>query len=327
MRYCVLFLAVAAFAAHAEPLRMNQIQIIGTHNSYHQSMGAEYFKTIGTLFPEALEWDYQHLPLDQQLEHGVRSFELDLHWTGSGFRVLHVPHYDNNSSCAVFPDCLGVIKAWSDAHPKHVPIVVLLETKDELNRLDPEIFPYTPEALDVMDEAIRGVFPEERLLTPDRVRGEANTLEEAVTSTGWPELDSVRGTVLFVLHDTGRIRDWYLQARPSAEGRAAFPQSEPGEAYSAFIIENNPYSERTGPWLKEGYYIRTRADGATPGDKSGFFKKRDQAFACGAQVIHTDYPPGEKDEDSGYVVEFEGGATMRCNPVTHSEGDCPALEP
>src|SRR5688572_25643522 len=47
-------------------LRLHQLQALGTHNSYHLSPG--------TLVKE---WDYTHLPLDQQLaQQGVRKFEL-----------------------------------------------------------------------------------------------------------------------------------------------------------------------------------------------------------------------------------------------------------
>lgn len=321
-----LFAALFAAAAQSEPLKLNEIQIIGTHNSYHQKMDAAYLKTIGGMFPEARNWEYEHLPLDQQLGHGVRSFELDLHFTGDALRVMHVPRFDSKSSCEFFPDCLGVIRAWSDAHPRHVPIVVLVELKTELNLLDPDIKPFTPEAIDLMDTQLRAAFPEERILTPDRIRGDAVTLEESVTTKGWPLLDDVRGSVLFVLHETGELRDWYLKDRPSAQGRAMLPQSVPGEPYSAFIIENNPFSERIGPWLEQGYLIRTRCDGPNQGDRARYFPRRDQAFASGAQVIHTDFPPGEKDAASGYVVEFSEGVTMRCNPVTR-KGDCPPLEP
>ena len=310
----------------AEPLRLNHLQIIGTHNSYHLSMGAEYFEKLLPLAPQAKGWDYEHAPLDTQLERGVRSFELDLHWTGDAFRVLHVPHYDTRSSCEHFEDCLGLVKAWSDAHPKHVPIIILVELKGELHELDATLRDFTADSLDQMDAVVRDVFPEERLITPDRVRGDAATLEAAITTSGWPLLDDVRGTVMLVLHETGQLRDWYVEGRPSAEGRAMFPQSVPGAPYSAFIIQNNPFSERIQPWLEQGYMIRTRADSDTAGTDRDLAPKRDQAFRSGAHVIHTDYPPGEAHAATGYIVQFENAAPARCNPITHP-GPCEKLEP
>jgi hypothetical protein len=34
----------------------------------------------------------RHLPLDVQLENGVRSLEIDIHNTPNGWEVMHVPH-------------------------------------------------------------------------------------------------------------------------------------------------------------------------------------------------------------------------------------------
>jgi len=321
-----LFVSLFGFAASAEGVRLNQIQIIGTHNSYHLSMGEERLKQYAVLVPEAKAWDYEHAPLDVQLEHGVRSFELDLYWDGARLHVMHVPHFDDNSSCEFFEDCLLLIRGWSAENRSHVPIVVLIELKQRGHEFDADLRDFTPEAVEVMESLTRQVFPPERLLTPDDVRGEAATLEGAVTGKGWPLLDDVRGRVMFVLHETGTLRDWYLEGRPSAEGRAMFPQSVPGELFSAFIINNNPYSDKMRPWLEQGYMIRTRADSGANAHEKDLAPKRDQALACGAQVIHTDYPPGEPCAASGYVVSFDDSVPARCNPVTY-QGKCPNLEP
>jgi len=74
-----------------DSLAINQLQYLGTHNSYHLSMGEERLKQYAVLVPEAKAWDYEHAPLDVQLEHGVRSFELDLYWDGARLHVMHVP--------------------------------------------------------------------------------------------------------------------------------------------------------------------------------------------------------------------------------------------
>ena len=48
-----------------------------------------------------------------------------------GFKVMHVQDIDFRSSCLTFVDCLRVIKAWSDAHPDHSPILITLNAKDD----------------------------------------------------------------------------------------------------------------------------------------------------------------------------------------------------
>ena len=69
-------LAALAVAPPADDLRLNQIQVIGTHNSYHVAPSS----ALMTMFAGvAKEWQYTHRPLGEQLEQlGVRQFELDV---------------------------------------------------------------------------------------------------------------------------------------------------------------------------------------------------------------------------------------------------------
>ncbi|MCA9450350.1 MAG: hypothetical protein KC931_24720, partial [Candidatus Omnitrophica bacterium] len=117
--------------ACGEILRLNQIQVIGTHNSYHLRPQEPLFSQVKAVYPSAKDWDYSHLPLEEQLANGVRSFELDLYHTPTGFQVFHVPEYDKESTCPLFLDCLEGVRRWSEENPTHVPISFLLELKEE----------------------------------------------------------------------------------------------------------------------------------------------------------------------------------------------------
>ncbi|HEV3137308.1 MAG TPA: Ca2+-dependent phosphoinositide-specific phospholipase C, partial [Pirellulales bacterium] len=75
-----------------EDLRINQLQFIGTHNSYHVRAPSKSGR-------EVREWNYSHAPLDVQLDRGVRSFELDLHDRDGVFEVFHVPILDEGTTC------------------------------------------------------------------------------------------------------------------------------------------------------------------------------------------------------------------------------------
>ena len=71
-------LAVALFVAAAcssdeggdggeDAVRMNQIQVLGSHNSYHLQPEPDLFAGIQLVSPELAESiEYTHLPLDQQ---------------------------------------------------------------------------------------------------------------------------------------------------------------------------------------------------------------------------------------------------------------------
>jgi hypothetical protein len=46
-----------------------------------------------------------------------------------GFKVMHVQDLDYRSTCQPFIACLQIVRTWSKAHPRHVPIYILLDTK------------------------------------------------------------------------------------------------------------------------------------------------------------------------------------------------------
>ena len=62
-----------------EPLRINHIQMEGTHNSYH----------VEPIFSPTREYMYTHEDLDiQATDQGVRQFEIDVWWdVREGLRV------------------------------------------------------------------------------------------------------------------------------------------------------------------------------------------------------------------------------------------------
>jgi len=298
-------------AAAEEPIRMNQIQVVATHNSYHQRPSDFVLSVALAVTDGARAWDYSHAPLDLQLDWGVRSFELDIHHKADGFAVFHAPYIDEGSSCPTLIECLDTVRAWSLAHPRHVPIIFLLEIKDEAIALDPRILPIDAGALDKLDAEIRSVFAPHELIAPDDVRGDAATLEAAVLERGWPALDDVRGRVMFVLHEIGATRDLYTSGRPSLEGRAMFIRSQEGRDDAAFLIVDYPRVNAIQRLVSKGYMVRTRADAGLRVDAD----RRDAALESGAHVVTTDFPPRRPHEETGYTVEFADGPVRR-NPVT-----------
>src|SRR3990167_3379212 len=65
--------------ARVDALRINQIQAIGTHNSYKQAISPAQMELLRGSNPrEAAGLDYAHPPLTDQLAAGARQLELDL---------------------------------------------------------------------------------------------------------------------------------------------------------------------------------------------------------------------------------------------------------
>jgi hypothetical protein len=320
----VSILAAMAFSlcAHADEiensanLRMNQIQVVATHNSYHLLPSEPLFSQVKAVYPDAATWNYAHRPLDEQLDNGVRGFELDLNNYPDGIRVFHVPAFDTNSTCDTFVDCLTVLRDWSKEHPAHVPVIVLLELKnDPVPQAKPPVVPFDATAMMQLEEELLSVFEPGHLLRPDDVRGETSTLRDAIQTQGWPKLDDVRGRVMFVLHTSGEPARLYAEDHPSLEDRAMFLQAYGDEDFAAVYVKNDPTNPNIPKLVEAGYLVRTRADANLKEALEPDTARRDLALASGAHLVTTDFPSGEAHPETGYVVAIEGGKAARVNSV------------
>jgi hypothetical protein len=283
-----------------EQIRVNQLQLKATHNSYHIAQ-----------HPEIAALDYTHAPLDVQLRtQGVRGFELDTSWdaTVGAFVIVHILGFDNVSTCSTLTDCLGVLKAWSDANPAHHLLILQIEPKDTLPTADAEQY-FTD-----FESAITSVWPRERIVTPDDVRQGAATLREGITASGWPTLAQTRGKLLIYIDNKSDFRNLYTRSDHDVDGRVAFPSSDPGKSYEGVYVLNDPIDDASAidAAISGGFIVRTRADADNVEPLANDTGPRDAALASGAQIISTDYPA--KVEGLDYWVEIPGGTPSRCNP-------------
>ena len=234
----------------------------------------------------------------------MRQFELDLYIdaAGEGFDVFHVVNLDDGTTCPRLDECLRQIKDWSDDHRAHHPIAVMLELKDPFDADTAET------ALDLVDEVIRSVWPEDRLVTPDLVRGDAAELRAAITAGGWPTLGELRGRALFWIHSGPEHRDVYTRGGTSLAGRAAFVRAEFDAPYAAVRVLDDPIADAAAiaEAVAANMLVRTRIDVLDQED--GFAidpDKLEAALASGAHFLSTD------DES----FEIPEGAPSRCNPI------------
>jgi len=360
-------LAAVSSTAQARPqpvrgeVRLNELQVIGTHNSYHREISereqAAYDAAINTPGDYEAFLAYSHAALPRQFaRQNVRGLELDLlgdpqgglyaaplirasvglgplpdpAWRAPGIKVLHIPDVDYRTTCVQLVTCLRQVRDWSQAHPDHVPIPIMLELK----RSDPRIVEvggvvapaWDAAALDALDAEIRSVFAAGEMITPDDVRRGRETLEGSVLRHGWPKLRASRGKVMFLLdNDPGAIRDAYIAGRPNLEGRAVFTNSRPGLGDTAFIKRNEPRMTNTAQiadLVRQGYYVRTRSDVPLATVLANDTSMLDAALVSGAQLISTDFPQIGMSAryDSDFVAELPAGGPARCNPVNAPPG-------
>ena len=108
-------------------------------------------------------------------------------------------------------------------------------------------------------------------ITPDDVRGDYETLGQAIIENGWPTLAESRGKVMFALDNTGRHKTDYLSGSPNLEDRVMFVSSEPGEPTAGFIKMNDvtEVGEQIKTYTADGFLVRTRSDVPTSEARSG----------------------------------------------------------
>jgi hypothetical protein len=331
---------------------MNDVQVLASHNSYHVEPEAPLLELLrGALGDEAANgFQYTHMPLADELDHGVRQVELDVFvddpaggryaepklvpiagiappdpaMATPGLKVFHVQEVDFRSTCPTFVGCLTQIEEWSDAHPRHLPIVIQLEPKDETIP-DPGLgfvtpVPWSADAFADVEAAITSVFHRRDVITPREVRGRAPTLREGVLRDQWPTLDKARGRVMFMLDNTGEERDMYRALRPDVDDRLIFVPAQPPDDDAAVVVVNDPVRDgaRIRQLVAQGFLVRTRADADTVQARSGDTTMRDAAWASGAHFVSTDYVVPDERLGTGYVVELPGdpGGPGRCNPVS-----------
>jgi hypothetical protein len=346
---------------HDDTLRLNDIQVLGSHNSYHVQ-GDPKLLDILRSFDKSLadSLQYGHPPLDEQFDHdGVRQIELDVFADPNGglyanrggqvliggprpsgepaldqpgFKVLHVQDVDFRTTCLTFVACLTMVRDWSHAHPRHVPIMIDVEAKqdaipDPVNLGFAVPHPIGPPELDALDAEIRSVLSPADLVTPDDVRGSHATLEEAIRTDGWPTLAKSRDKVLFVLDNEDKIRDDYIAGHPALKGRILFKSSPRGTPEAAFLKLNDPVEDEAAirQAVLDGYVVRTRADADTVQARTGDTTMRDAALRSGAQWVSTDYEVPDTQFGTGYVVAIPGGTPARCNPVRNPR-DCTSAD-
>lgn len=345
-----------------DTVKMNKVQVLASHNSYRKRTYQPILDGLislkgslpASLDPEDL--DYTHIPLPDQFNtYGVRSIELDIYYDpdggryynrggmsligenpesgipelkDKGYKILHIPDIDFNTNYYTFKQALQTVKSWSEAHPRHLPIVIYIETKKETaaDYLPVTGFvkglPYTPQAIDDLDAEIKAVFGAnlDKVITPDKFRGNYNTLREAALANNWPTLGEARGKIMFVTNGEGT--DAYRAGKTTLEGRAMFVFAEPNDADAAFIIRNSPIGNETEitNLVKQGFMVRTRADDNVSFAKTDDHSQANAAFASGAQIVSTDYYRPDYRCDTSkvftcYKVNMPDGKLARISPA------------
>ncbi|TNF08758.1 MAG: hypothetical protein EP317_02415 [Bacillota bacterium] len=293
-----------------EDLKMNEIQYLASHNSYKKrglALG-HFFVGLGSSKEEAQAMNYENKLLTDQLKQGIRSFEFDVRKRNDTFMLTHVPLVDNSSVAPNLKLALEEVKLFSDYNPNHLPIIILLEVKDDWMMLDPSLDHIGSTDLFELDQMIDDIFSN-KLIVPSTVMHDSLTLRDSIQTHGWPNLQDVLGKVMFVLH-AGSFVEPYVSLDPTLSSLHIFPSvysDQVDESYAAFVIENNPFSDIIPTLVSNHFMIRTRIDTELSFDDA----TRLAGIQSGAQILTSDFSIARKDLSQQQIFYLDSSYTLR----------------
>ncbi len=345
-----------------DTLRLNEIQYVGTHNSYKLHPDARMMRALAAADQSrptertdkpsrAHALSYGHLPLETQLDLGMRLFELDLQLSGSGPPLDLQEHYakqygakepldggvlprrferdevlvyhnldDFRSSCYRLTDCLLAFRNWSRANPQHLPVVIYLEAKYE---------PQCDSSQGGKCLNVQGTDQPFDRQAWERVERHVRSLigEEIVVRPG--ELLLADKDLRQSIKEQGwpkisALRGKFLFVIAAADDRAKDTYSEienplfftfrPADHPDAsFVIEFDPFSSKVEEIIAAGFIASTYADYRLEEARRNDTRKRNRLFSAGAQMISTDFPIRDP-RFSDYRVVFNGSEYVQPAP-------------
>ncbi|RQO42548.1 hypothetical protein DBR39_01330 [Chryseobacterium sp. KBW03] len=367
-------------------VRINQLQIVGTHNSYAQPVDPKVLDLVTPIINGMMQkyssmmsedqkakfkeyhpygmdlkegLNYNHPDFTEQLNAHLRGLEIDVYYDPEGgrfthpatyevlkakgatdlapfntkgldqpgFKVLHMADIDFRTHYPTLKDALTALKTWSDQHPGHTPVFMMIEAKDSgfpILENSTKVLPFDKKAYDDLDGEIVKYLGKDKIITPKEVQGSYKTLKEAVIHNNWPKLNDSKGKFIFMLlpGSAGTLssnNNPYL-IEGSLKERVMFLNSEPDDSFAGFILRDNAIvrQKEIQDLVKQGFIVRTRSDIETYEAKTNDFTRAKAAFSSGAQVISTDFFRSGNTYGTPYFVQPPQQKDYLNNPLNSS---------
>jgi len=277
-----------------EDVKLNEIQMLASHNSYKKRgvpLG-KLFIGLGDSFEEADALKYGYQDLTSQFALGIRSMEFDLRLRKTSFMLTHVPLVDNSSVAPDFGKALEEMKLYSINNPNHLPIIILMEIKDDWMILDHALQVMDTTDLEKLDDLIRLKLGN-TLFTPSQMKNENMTLRETIENDGWPSVSSLLGKIIFVLHP-GSFTEGYASLDTTNQSQAMFIglyHTMLDREYASFVVHNEPEVDIIQAMVSDGFIVRTRLDDRLVLDEDRY----QRGIESGAQILTSDLVNGRSD--------------------------------
>lgn len=291
---------------------LDQIKLLASHNSYKKQGSAlgKFFVGLGDSFAEARALKYGYKNLTEQFESGIRSMEFDVRKRKSSFVLTHVPLVDNSSVAPDFAMALEEIYLYSSNNPTHIPMVFLIEIKEDWMMLDHALQMIDESELIQLNELIHDKLGD-RLYTPNDFMQVDLSVRDTILSNGWPTVTSLLGKIIFVLHPNN-MNELYESIDPTLETLSMFIGSyedDLNHPYASFVVHNEVDVTRIQELVQDGYIVRTRVDESLIFDEERY----DQALLSGAQFLTSDFTAGRSDIKVADVITLGNYTVIKRN--------------
>ncbi len=297
-------------------IRFNELRYVATHNSY-QTESLDTLKTIYRNLSDITfglvagnKADFVSPTLTEQLNSGIYSLELDIEVLDEDgdvdFVCMHAPVTQMTTSCYDMELALKEIAMWSDNNPNHLPVTIIIEPKESFWPMK-NLRKFNIGYSDEFDALLRETLGD-KLFTPADMLRDYENFGEMRAADDWCKVQDMLGKVLILLHEGNTTED-YIELDESLKSQAMFPmlRAEDVNRDCASVLLINDPEECGSEYINEkNFVVRTRADEYTSVSEG----RRKDAFACGAQIISTDFPVKNGMTADDYIVSFENYKTI-----------------
>lgn len=301
-------------------IKFNELSFIATHNSYETESVPAYTKmctALSNIVPNLMEkgsGTLNHETLTEQLNVGIRSFELDVEpgkrAGKTQFYCMHSPVMTMTTSCYDLSLALKEIRMWSDYNPNHLPVTIMIEPKTKAVPMI-GLKHFSIEYAKELDSFLRENLGD-KLFTPADMLRDHGSFKEMREQNDWCQVNDMLGKVIVLLHFDGDLTPKYIDIDPSIKTQAMFPAMVAAHAdtsYTGFIITNDAFAaNETNKSMvaDKKLIVRTRVD-----THPSFSEERKAAaMSSCSQIMSSDFPIRTVKPD-GYYVAFPNDKTVK----------------
>lgn len=326
----LFLLSISVFKAQKDidSLRLNDIRIIASHNSYKKRPHPKVLKFLSKFQDKLGDQnnpkfiDYGHLPFEEQFtDYGIRGVELDVNYDPKGghyrrrrvnlflfgqkqrikdrsmkkpgFKLLHISDVDFETNYFTLIDGLKAIKDWSEKNENHIPIFINIEAKGSHPADESKTLRFLGFKKCIPFDTTAYHKLESEIAS---VFDQNQIYKPSDFKAGHSSINERVENVGWPLLSESRGKVIFILEGNNQHLYRSFNQplmfyyGEPNDVNTAFLLRNHSQGIESSISEHSGkFIIRTRSDAGTVQSRDNDYLMWESALNSNAQIISTDY--------------------------------------